>query len=121
VLNSVICIFTKLSCVLLMTVSLYVGIIVTVRCHSTTNHARLFIWMCRKRKNRADSGCFQGTTCLHFLGIIKCYSFCLMVEASDHRYVVHTRRIHVTRYNVVRVGYILYRVTCIRLVCKTYS
>jgi hypothetical protein len=24
------------------------------------------------------------------------------------------------RYNVVRVGYILYRVTCIRLVCKTY-
>jgi hypothetical protein len=24
------------------------------------------------------------------------------------------------KYNVVRVGYILYRVTCIRLVCKTY-
>jgi hypothetical protein len=38
------------------------------------------------------------------------YSFCLMVEASDHGYVLHTRRIHVTRYNVVRVGYILYRV-----------
>jgi hypothetical protein len=34
------------------------------------------------------------------------YSFCLMVEASDHEYVLHTRRIHVTRYNVVRVGYI---------------
>jgi hypothetical protein len=34
------------------------------------------------------------------------YSFCLMVEASDHGYVLHTRRIHVTRYNVVRVGYI---------------
>jgi hypothetical protein len=34
--------------------------------------------------------------------------------------VLHTRRIHVTRYNAVRVGYILYRVTCIRLVCKTY-
>jgi hypothetical protein len=48
------------------------------------------------------------------------YSFCLMVEASDHGYVLHIRRIHVTRYNVVRVGYILYRVTCIRLVCKTY-
>jgi hypothetical protein len=29
-----------------------------------------------------------------------------MVEASDHGYVLHTRRIHVTRYNVVRVGYI---------------
>jgi hypothetical protein len=43
-----------------------------------------------------------------------------MVEALDHRYVVHTRRIHVTRYNVVRVGYILYRVTCICLVCMTY-
>jgi hypothetical protein len=27
-----------------------------------------------------------------------CYSFCLMVEASDHGYVLHTRRIHVTRY-----------------------
>jgi hypothetical protein len=42
-----------------------------------------------------------------------------MVEALDHRYVLHTRRIHVTRYNVVRVGYILYRVTCICLVFKT--
>jgi hypothetical protein len=42
-----------------------------------------------------------------------------MVEASDHGYALHTRRIHVTRYNVVRVGYILYRVTCIRLVCET--
>jgi hypothetical protein len=28
----------------------------------------------------------------------KVYSFCLMVEASDHGYVLHTRRIHVTRY-----------------------
>jgi hypothetical protein len=26
----------------------------------------------------------------------------------------------VVKDNVVRVGYILYRVTCIRLVCKTY-
>jgi hypothetical protein len=43
-----------------------------------------------------------------------------MVEESDHGYVLHTKRIHVTRYNVVRVGYILCRVTCIRLVCKTY-
>jgi hypothetical protein len=32
-----------------------------------------------------------------------------MVEASDHGYVLHTRRIHVTQYNVVRVGYIFYR------------
>jgi hypothetical protein len=31
-----------------------------------------------------------------------------MVEASDHVYALHTRRIHVTRYNVVRVGYILF-------------
>jgi hypothetical protein len=31
-----------------------------------------------------------------------------MVEASDHGYVLHTRRIHVTRYNVVRVGYIFF-------------
>jgi hypothetical protein len=30
----------------------------------------------------------------------KCYSFCLMVEASDHGYVLHTRRIHVTRYRI---------------------
>jgi hypothetical protein len=28
------------------------------------------------------------------------YSFCLMVEASDHGYVLHTRRIHVTRYGI---------------------
>jgi hypothetical protein len=28
------------------------------------------------------------------------YSFCLMVEASDHGYVLHTRRIHVTRYKI---------------------
>jgi hypothetical protein len=28
--------------------------------------------------------------------------------------------LRVVKYNVVRVGYILYRVTCIRLVCKTY-
>jgi hypothetical protein len=28
------------------------------------------------------------------------YSFCLMVEASDHGYVLHTRRIHVTRYRI---------------------
>jgi hypothetical protein len=38
----------------------------------------------------------------------KIYSFCLMVEASDHGYVLHTRRIRVTRYNVVRVGYIFF-------------
>jgi hypothetical protein len=31
-----------------------------------------------------------------------------MVEASDHGYVLHTGRIHVTRYNVVRVGYIYF-------------
>jgi hypothetical protein len=30
----------------------------------------------------------------------KCYNFCLMVEASDHGYVLHTRRIHVTRYRI---------------------
>jgi hypothetical protein len=28
------------------------------------------------------------------------YSFCLMVEASNHGYVLHTRRIHVTRYRI---------------------
>jgi hypothetical protein len=27
-------------------------------------------------------------------------SFCLTVEASDHGYVLHTRRIHVTRYRI---------------------
>jgi uncharacterized protein (DUF486 family) len=31
---------------------------------------------------------------------IKYYSFCLIVEASDHGYVLHTRRIHVTRYRI---------------------
>jgi hypothetical protein len=30
----------------------------------------------------------------------KDYSFRLMVEASDHGYVLHTRRIHVTRYRI---------------------
>jgi hypothetical protein len=30
----------------------------------------------------------------------KVYSFCLMVEASDHGYVLHTRRTHVTRYRI---------------------
>jgi hypothetical protein len=32
--------------------------------------------------------------------IKKVYSFCLMVEASDHGYVLHTRRIHGTRYRI---------------------
>jgi hypothetical protein len=32
--------------------------------------------------------------------IKKVYSFCLMVEASDHGYVLHTKRIHVTRYRI---------------------
>jgi hypothetical protein len=32
--------------------------------------------------------------------LLKNYSFCLMVEASDHGYVLHTRRIHVTRYRI---------------------
>jgi hypothetical protein len=33
----------------------------------------------------------------------KNYSYCFMVEASDHGYVLHTRRIHVTRteYNMI--------------------
>jgi hypothetical protein len=30
----------------------------------------------------------------------KRYSFCPMVEASDHGYVLHTRRIQVTRYRI---------------------
>jgi hypothetical protein len=30
----------------------------------------------------------------------KVYSFCIMVEASDHGYILHTRRIHVTRYRI---------------------
>jgi hypothetical protein len=30
----------------------------------------------------------------------KDYIFCLMVEASDHGYVLHTRSIHVTRYRI---------------------
>jgi hypothetical protein len=30
----------------------------------------------------------------------KRYSFCLMLEASDHGYVLQTRRIHVTRYRI---------------------
>jgi hypothetical protein len=36
------------------------------------------------------------------------HSFCLMVEASNHGYVLHTRHIHVTRYNVVCVSYIFF-------------
>jgi hypothetical protein len=35
----------------------------------------------------------------HVIEINK-YSFCLTVEASDHGYVLHTRRIHVTRYRI---------------------
>jgi hypothetical protein len=33
---------------------------------------------------------------------VKVYSFCLMVEASDHGYVLHTRHIHVTVQNTIR-------------------
>jgi hypothetical protein len=32
--------------------------------------------------------------------LIKKESFCLMVEASDHGYVLHTRRIRFTRYRI---------------------
>jgi hypothetical protein len=41
-------------------------------------------------------------TCVHpsIVGDEKIYSFCLMVEASDHGYVLHTRRIYVTRYRI---------------------
>jgi hypothetical protein len=35
-----------------------------------------------------------------FTGNNNIYSFCLMVEASDHGYVLHTRRIRVTRYRI---------------------
>jgi hypothetical protein len=34
------------------------------------------------------------------VAVNKKYSFCLMVEASDHGNVLHTRRIHVTRYRI---------------------
>jgi hypothetical protein len=40
------------------------------------------------------------TTHASFSGGKKDYSFCLMVEASDHGYVLHTRSKHVTRYRI---------------------
>jgi hypothetical protein len=49
------------------------------------------------------------------------YIFCLMVEASDHGYVLHTRLIHVTRYNVVRVSYIFFRTSNYVQQRKTYT
>jgi hypothetical protein len=51
----------------------------------------------------------------------KMYGFCLMVEASHHGYVLHTRRIHVTRYNVVRVGYIFFWTSNYVQQRKTYT
>jgi hypothetical protein len=44
-----------------------------------------------------------------------------MVEASDHGYVLHTRRIYVTRYNVVRVGYIFFPTSNYVQQRKTYT
>jgi hypothetical protein len=44
-----------------------------------------------------------------------------MVEASDHGYVLHTRRIHVTRYNVVRVGYTFFFRTSNYVQRETYT
>jgi hypothetical protein len=44
-----------------------------------------------------------------------------MVEASDHGYVLHSRRIHVTRYNIVRVGYIFFRTRNYVQQRKTYT
>jgi hypothetical protein len=37
---------------------------------------------------------------IHTKGNKKVYIFCLMVEALDHGYILHTRHIHVTRYRI---------------------
>jgi hypothetical protein len=42
----------------------------------------------------------QGKRFISFTKHKKVYSFCLMVEALDHGYVLHTRRIHFTRYRI---------------------
>jgi hypothetical protein len=80
--------------------------------------ARIAATLLRKRRDVICEVC--GTRLLYVVPSCKTYpcqklqkkkilySFCLMVEASDHGYVLHTRRIHVTRYNVVRVGYIYF-------------
>jgi hypothetical protein len=39
---------------------------------------------------------------------------------GNERGLLEVITLRVVKYNVVRVGYILYRVTYIRLVCKTY-
>jgi hypothetical protein len=44
------------------------------------------------------SSLFEGPVKTAFSNMRK--SFCLMVEASDYGYVLHTRRIHVTRYRI---------------------
>jgi hypothetical protein len=58
----------------------------------TKNHYRDGIMALEHRWNKCI--CLKGDY------VEKDYSFCLMVEASDHGYVLHTRRIHVTRYTV---------------------
>jgi hypothetical protein len=49
--------------------------------------------------NEENSYNLDGVSGVRYLVVylINNYSFCLMVEASDHGYVLHTRRIHVTR------------------------
>jgi hypothetical protein len=39
---------------------------------------------------------------------------------GNERGLLEVITLRVVKYSVARVGYILYRVTCIRLVCKTY-
>jgi hypothetical protein len=39
---------------------------------------------------------------------------------GNERGLLEVITLRVVKYNVVRVGYILYRVTCVHLVCKKY-
>jgi hypothetical protein len=82
------------------------------RGHGWTGSSYIEVWKCQTGL-LATAGCRDRLDLLrlHFIYVLrtrsgldldfkKVYSFWLMVEASDHGYVLHTRRIHVTRYRI---------------------
>jgi hypothetical protein len=83
---------------------------ITVLKRNTNQYSYLFIRRQSKTEDSAIednmSNCYIDGDSLHNLNFewhatckIKRYSFCLMVEASDHGYVLHTRRIYVFSIN----------------------
>jgi hypothetical protein len=66
------------------------------------NLKRALWWGGGSRSYHLGCGDSNFSRCFNWpdLKIKKCYSFCLMVEASDRGYVLHTRRIRHTVQNI---------------------